>query len=55
MTPWTDLPQILIRELGRTTVMFLVWFKFLSLVGRLNREKSVQTFGVEKEIEKIQG
>ena len=27
MNPLTDLPQILIRELGRTTGVFLVWFK----------------------------
>ena len=24
--PWTDLPQILIWELGKTTGMFLAWF-----------------------------
>ena len=26
MIPWTDLPQIFIRELGRATGMFLAWF-----------------------------
>ena len=30
MNPWTDLPQILIEELERTTEMFLVWFSKLS-------------------------
>ena len=25
--PWTDLPQILIGELGRPTGMFLAWVK----------------------------
>ena len=25
--PYTDLPQILTKELGRTTGMFLIWFR----------------------------
>ena len=31
--PWTELPQILIREIGRTTGMFFVWFWDSKLSG----------------------
>ena len=33
MSPLTDLPQILIGELLRTTGMFLSWFKKSMLIG----------------------
>ena len=33
MNPRTDLPQIIIRELGRTSGMFLAWFKSSKLSG----------------------
>ena len=35
MNPLTDLPQILIRELGRTTGVFLVWFKNSDIIKLL--------------------
>ena len=31
--PWTDLPQILIWELGKPTGMFLAWFVDFKLSG----------------------
>ena len=33
MNPLTDLAQILIEELGKTSVMFLAWFKNSKLSG----------------------
>ena len=41
-TPWTDLPQIVIRELGRATGMFLDWFVDSKLSGTEEIAKMVK-------------
>ena len=47
MYPWTDLPQILIGELGRTTGMFFDLFKNYKLSGLTFTEKLQSKLGTQ--------
>ena len=41
MNPMTDLPQMLIGEFGRTTEMFLAWFKRFDLRRSTSGEQKI--------------
>ena len=53
MIPWTDLPQIFIKELERATGMFLAWFSdpkfngstFVSNISNLGKIDQVRVNG----------
>ena len=49
MNPQTDLPQILILELGRTTEKFLLLFLILSWVGPPIQRKIVEILIYDQE------